>query len=53
MKVNHLKKTKPVGISLPKDMLDRIDKRRGQIPRSTYIASLLQRILGVPEHEME
>ena len=42
MKVNHLKKTKPVGLSLPTDLLRLIDERRGRVPRSTYVADILQ-----------
>ena len=30
-------KTEKVGITLPKSILQRIDKVRGDIPRSTYI----------------
>jgi len=40
--VNPLKKTKPVGISLPTNLLRLIDERRGKIPRSTYVADILQ-----------
>jgi len=40
-----LKKTKPVGISLPMGLLKLVDERRGKIPRSTYVADILQEAL--------
>ncbi|MFQ5836563.1 MAG: hypothetical protein ACE5HG_01795 [Candidatus Bathyarchaeia archaeon] len=35
----------PVGIGIPADMLKRIDKERGDIPRSVYVTKLLQQAL--------
>ena len=33
-----------VGISLPKDLISRIDRERGDIPRSRYMLRLLQKL---------
>ncbi|MDH5690246.1 MAG: hypothetical protein OEY81_02295 [Candidatus Bathyarchaeota archaeon] len=35
----------PVGIGIPAGMLERIDKERGDIPRSVYVTRLLQQTL--------
>lgn len=40
-----MQKTKPVGISLPTDLLELIDTKRGRIPRSTYVADILRKAL--------
>jgi hypothetical protein len=34
------------GLSLPKDILLKIDKERGDIPRSKYILRILQRMFA-------
>ena len=34
-------------ISLPKDIADKLEEKRGDIPRSTFIARMLGRALGV------
>lgn len=39
-------KTKPVGISFPEDLLHKIDKLRGKVPRSVYIRDLIEKALG-------
>jgi hypothetical protein len=41
------------GICLPRSLKEAIDRKRGDIPRSTYIYRILQRVLdenGVNEH---
>jgi hypothetical protein len=38
-------KTKPVGISLPIDLLEKIDKLRGKIPRSVCVRDLIEEAL--------
>jgi metal-responsive CopG/Arc/MetJ family transcriptional regulator len=40
-----MSKTKPVGISFTKDMLEKIDKLRGKVPRSVYIRDLIEKAL--------
>jgi len=35
----------PVGLNLPKSVLDVIDARRGRINRSTYVTILLEGLL--------
>ena len=35
----------PVGIGIPADMLERIDKERGDLPRSVYVTKLLKQAL--------
>lgn len=37
-----MQKTKPVGISLPTDLLRWIDQERGRIPRSRFVADILR-----------
>jgi hypothetical protein len=39
-----VKKSIPVGISLPKDLISKIDEERGEIPRSRYLFRRLQTI---------
>jgi len=39
-------KCRPVGVSLPESLLEKIDKDRGKIPRSTWIVDLLKKALG-------
>lgn len=36
---------RPVGVSLPQSMLQLIDERRGQVPRSAYILGILEKAL--------
>jgi len=35
----------PVGLNLPKSLLDAIDAKRGRINRSTYVTILLEQLL--------
>jgi len=35
----------PVGISIPANMLEHIDKERGDTPRSVYVTKLLKQAL--------
>ena len=35
----------PVGLNLPKQVLDVIDKRRGRYSRSAYVATILEELL--------
>jgi hypothetical protein len=36
-------KTKPVGISLPRDIIEKIDRERQDIPRSKYLLRILEK----------
>ncbi len=36
-------KNRPFGISLPKDLLELIDKKRGDVNRSRYITRILEK----------
>ena len=36
-------KTLPIGISLPRDMIEQIDKERQDIPRSKYLLRILEK----------
>ena len=38
--------TVKLGITLPKSMIQKIDQRRGDIPRSRYIRRAIERYLG-------
>lgn len=38
-------KTKAVGVSLPIELLEKIDKDRGRVPRSVWIVELLEKAL--------
>jgi metal-responsive CopG/Arc/MetJ family transcriptional regulator len=35
----------PVGLNLPKQILDVIDERRGRYSRSAYVATILEELL--------
>lgn len=35
----------PVGLNLPRPILDVIDRKRGRVSRSTYVTILLERLL--------
>jgi hypothetical protein len=35
----------PVGLNLPRSVLEEIDLKRGRISRSTYVTILLERLL--------
>ena len=37
--------SKPIGISLPEDLIAKIDKLRGDVTRSMYIRRLLEKAL--------
>lgn len=39
-----VRKCVPIGISLPKELISKIDEERGEIPRSRYLLRLLQTI---------
>ena len=41
----HMAKTKPVGVSFPEDLLEKIDGLRGKVPRSVYIRDLIEKAL--------
>lgn len=38
---------KNAGISFPVELLERIDKERGDVPRSKYVIRILEKQLGV------
>lgn len=38
-----MRNNKQTSITIPEDLLKRLDERRGLIPRSTYIAELVRR----------
>lgn len=40
-----------ISISLPKELLEKIDRERGDVPRSRYVAKLLLRALKVGHSE--
>jgi metal-responsive CopG/Arc/MetJ family transcriptional regulator len=40
-----MRNTVPIGISLPRELLKKIDQLRGKIPRSVYIRDLLMETL--------
>jgi metal-responsive CopG/Arc/MetJ family transcriptional regulator len=39
--------TVKLGITLPKSIIQKIDQRRGDIPRSRYIRRAIERYLGI------
>ena len=39
-------KTVKLGITLPKSIIQRIDKKRGDIPRSRYILRVIENYIG-------
>jgi metal-responsive CopG/Arc/MetJ family transcriptional regulator len=41
----------PIGISLDRDLLETIDRARGDIPRSRFIARLVEKSLKELEHK--
>ena len=41
--------TVKLGITLPKSMIQKIDQKRGDIPRSRYIRRAIERYLGSKE----
>lgn len=41
----------PIGISLSEEIVDRIDERRGDIPRSRYIQRALEKLCRTRGHE--
>jgi metal-responsive CopG/Arc/MetJ family transcriptional regulator len=41
-----------VGISLPEEMLSKIDRERGDIPRSRYLLRILERAYS-PENKQQ
>lgn len=41
-----MRTTKPIGISIPDDLLKVIDEKRGRIPRSIFIVDLLKEALS-------
>ncbi len=49
-----MQKFSSTGLSLPKDILSKIDQERGDIPRSRYILRILERMYlntGTQGHE--
>jgi metal-responsive CopG/Arc/MetJ family transcriptional regulator len=46
-------KTVKLGITLPKSIIQRIDKKRGDIPRSRYILRSIERYLGSSNKETD
>lgn len=40
-------KHKPIGISFTKELLEKIDKERGDIPRSRFIQRILEKKYGL------
>ena len=38
-------------MTLPESVLERIDEKRKDVPRSRYITRLLESALGIPEKE--
>jgi len=41
-----MKNAKPVGISIPKELLEKIDRERGKVPRSVWIVELINKGIG-------
>lgn len=41
----------PIGISLSEEIVDRLDERRGDIPRSRYIQRALEKLCRTRGHE--
>jgi metal-responsive CopG/Arc/MetJ family transcriptional regulator len=39
-------KARPVGISLPNELLEKIDKERGKVPRSVWVVELIKKGIG-------
>jgi metal-responsive CopG/Arc/MetJ family transcriptional regulator len=46
-------KTVKLGITLPKSIIQRIDKKRGDIPRSRYILRSIESYLGRSSKETD
>lgn len=46
-------KTVKLGITLPKSIIQRIDKKRGDIPRSRYILRSIESYLGSSSKETD
>ena len=38
-----MQKCKPIGISLPKEFMQKIDVERGDVPRSRYVLRILEK----------
>jgi metal-responsive CopG/Arc/MetJ family transcriptional regulator len=45
--------TEKIGITLPKSILQTIDQKRGDIPRSRYIRRAIERYLGSSNKDIE
>jgi metal-responsive CopG/Arc/MetJ family transcriptional regulator len=45
--------TVKLGITLPKSMIQKIDQKRGDIPRSRYIRRAIERYLGSSSKEID
>ncbi len=48
-----MKKVTSAGLSLPLELMDKIDKQRGDISRSRFVLKLIQRSLTVQEDEKQ
>ena len=56
-----MQKTKGIGISLPKEFMERIDGDRGDIPRSKYVLRILEKqyttegkkVIGSPDRRFQ
>ncbi len=42
---------KPLPIRVPRDLVGRIDRLRGLVPRETYVRDLLGRAIAAEEHK--
>ena len=45
--------TEKIGITLPKSMIQKIDQRRGDIPRSRYIRRAIEKYLGSSSKDID
>ena len=48
-----MKKFKTTGLSLPEEFLERIDRERGDVPRSRYVLRLIEKSYGGDSDERE
>jgi hypothetical protein len=43
--------TKPLPIRIPRDLVERIDRLRGLVPREAYVRDVLDRAIKAEEHK--
>jgi len=49
--MNTIKPDKPLPVRIPRDLIDRIDRLRGLVPRETYVRDLLERVIAGEERK--